>query len=182
MVGSLIGYPAPEPKLEEINSEAIVEMIRYLSSFCDFVCYTDNHASAQAVNWARRESWSVVQILHSVPDIRLVYQCAWQHLEKARVDENDWVVVLNSYELLYGAEDLQRHCDAFPYEVLGITNDDGILEPRIFKFYHGGCNFYPGNIWPSYVDNLISRPYRYCEDNGMQLMDFREEKDFLDFL
>lgn len=164
------------------------EIIHFYSSLSDRLVYTDFvTGTTKYADLADALGESVVKVNdeYIFDSGRFYYQMAWHHLTEVQPSQGDWILSVHADEMvslvdIVGKDQLTR------YQVLEIpimnNGEVSAVEPRFFRFYHGGCDFSSGNIWPDYVEVLRRRKFCSKLEDGMviEMLDGYHE-NFMDF-
>ncbi len=151
----------------------INRVIDYVNDFSDVVCYTDYATNSNAAEYAYEMGVSAVKITRKMPQMRFVYEIAWEHVCRAGASENDWILSVTTDELLHGIGDLKSILSYEPLPILipicGLYDNiknmiKSVYEPRLFPFRYGGAAFWQETIWPDYV-SVMTRRRRRMHDN-----------------
>lgn len=148
------------------------EVTRYLKVFCDIVCYTGWNTEPSILASVKSEGASTANIRDDfVAFESMIYEVAWDHVSNYAA-HGDWILTLNIDELFWGIDSL-AHLVKSNFSVAGIkllnlsgfpviTNEELLIEPRLFRYHIGVGDFWHNRPWPFYVEHILRRPYEVC--------------------
>lgn len=153
------------------------EVTRYLKVFCDIVCYTGWDTDPEILSEIKDEGASTANIKNDfIAFESMMYEVAWDHVSSYAA-HGDWILTLKINELFWGIETLAKvvksNVHVAGIKLLNISglpimsNEEVLVEPRLFRYHIGTGDFWHNRPWPFYVEHILRRPYDVWWDTDM---------------